>query len=62
MKSFRLSIILSFAPQIFVISPGKVLKKVGAEFLVTCIESANEKLSIEYNIVISTSILPDVPR
>ena len=42
-------------------SLGKVLKKVGAGFLVTLIESANEKLSIEYNIVVCTSIFRDVP-
>ena len=43
-------------------SLGKVLKKVGAGFLVTLIESANEKLSIEYNIVVCTSIFCDVPQ
>ena len=37
-------------------SLGKVLKKVGAGFLVTLIESANEKLSIEYNIVACTTV------
>ena len=40
----------------------KVLKKVGTGFLVTLIEGANEKLSIEYNIVVCTSIFRDVPR
>ena len=33
-------------------SPGKVLKNLGAGFLVTLIEGANEWLSIEYNIVV----------
>ena len=37
-------------------SLGKVLKKVGAGFLVTLIESAKDKLSIEYNIVVCISI------
>ena len=55
-KSFRLGIILSFAPQFFVISPGKVLKQNGGWVFVTLIESANEMLSIEYNIVVFTSV------
>ena len=36
-------------------SPGKVLKKVGAGFFVTLIEGTNEMLSNEFNIVVCTS-------
>ena len=47
---------MSFAPQFFFMSFGKVLKQSGGWVLVTLIEGANERLSIEYNIVVCTSV------
>ena len=42
-------------------SPDKALKKVGARFLVTLTEGANEMLSNEHNIVVCSSFFVDVP-
>ena len=61
-KKLQPSLLRTILLQIFSMSPGKVLKKVGAGFLVTLIERANERLSIEYNIDVCSSFFVDVPR